>query len=57
MDSKSKLERIILSTTDLGDVSGVDVSYTKDDCLTCFIYSDFIRLQNVEVYSGEQQKK
>ena len=46
-----------VAPNDMGDIVAVKVTYEKSSCLSCFLYSDFVRLQHVEIKEGERQKK
>ena len=48
---------MIVAPNDMGDIVAVKVTYEKSSCLSCFLYSDFVRLQHVEIKEGERQKK
>ena len=57
MESKTQLDRLFISSDDLGDIMDVGTKYVKGSCFTCFVYTDFIRLYKIEVVSGENQKQ
>ena len=57
IESSTELTRMIVAPNDMGDIAAVKVTYEKSSCLSCFLYSDFVRLQHVEIKEGERQKK
>jgi len=56
VETNTVLTRLVVTLKKLTDLSKVTVTYKKDDCFTCFVYTDFLRLQKVEINSGEDQE-
>jgi len=57
LESNTVLTRLVVNPKKISSMSDVKVSYKKDDCWTCFTYTDFFRLQKVQVTSGEDQSR